>query len=80
MDCNELVEVITDYLEGALSQSDRARFDAHLTECPYCVTYVEQMRATLAALGEIPVETIGDDARVRLLATFRDWKNSNTGQ
>lgn len=78
MDCNELVEVITGYLEGALSENDRARFDAHLAECPYCVTYVEQMRATLGALGEIPVETISDTARARLLAVFRDWKHSDT--
>ncbi len=76
MDCNELVEVITDYIEGTLSQTDRMRFDTHLRECPYCVTYVEQMRATLSALGEIPVETVSDAARDRLLGAFRDWKKS----
>lgn len=74
MACNELVEVITDYLEGTLSQSDRVRFEEHLVECPYCVTYLEQMRATLAALGEIPAETIGEPARERLLTAFRDWR------
>lgn len=79
MDCNELVEVVTNYLEGALSQTDRARFDAHLVDCPYCVTYIEQMRATLAAIGEIPVETIATPARERLLSVFRDWKNSDAG-
>jgi anti-sigma factor RsiW len=76
MDCNELVEVITDYLEGTLSRTDRDRFEGHLRECPYCVTYLDQMRATLSALGRIPVESVSDRARTRLLDTFRDWKNS----
>lgn len=74
MDCNELVEVITDYLEGTLPEKDRARFDAHLLECPFCVIYLQQMRATLAAVGEIPVESIAPSARDELLRTFRDWK------
>ena len=74
MDCNELVEVITDYIEGTLPQNDRERFDAHLRECPFCVTYVEQMRATIAALGSIPVEAISDATRQKLLTAFRDWK------
>ena len=74
MDCIELVELITDYLEGTLPQPDRERFDAHLIECPYCVTYVEQMRATLSALGEIPIESIGELEKERLLHAFRQWK------
>ena len=74
MDCNELVEVITDYLEGTLPEKDRARFDAHLLECPFCVTYLEQMRATLTAVGEIPVESLPPSARDELLRSFRDWK------
>jgi predicted anti-sigma-YlaC factor YlaD len=76
MDCNELVEVITDYIEATLSRIDRDRFEAHLRECPYCVTYLDQMRATLSALGRIPVESISDHARARLLDAFCDWKNS----
>jgi anti-sigma factor RsiW len=74
MDCNELVEVITSYLEGVLPQADRARFDEHLRDCPYCVTYLEQMRATLRAIGEIPVESVSEAALNRLLTTFRNWK------
>lgn len=76
MDCNELVEVITDYLEGELAPTDHARFEQHLRECPYCVTYLEQMRSTLSALGRIPVETVSDAARERLLSAFRDWKKT----
>jgi anti-sigma factor RsiW len=47
--CKEVVEIVSDYLEGALSAEDRARFDAHLTVCDGCHTYVEQMRETIAA-------------------------------
>jgi len=74
MDCIELVELITDYLDGTLPDHDRKRFNAHLTECPYCVTYVEQMQATLRALGAIPVESISDAAKEKLLHAFREWK------
>ena len=74
MDCNELVEVITSYLEGDLPQADRERFDAHLKECPYCVIYLEQMRATLRALGEIPLESFSQAGLDNLLAAFRSWR------
>ena len=74
MDCNELVEVITSYLEGDLPPADRERFDAHLKDCPYCVIYLEHMRATLRALGQIPVETVSEAALNRLLSAFRNWR------
>jgi anti-sigma factor RsiW len=74
MDCNELVEVITDYIEDRLPLEDRRRFDAHLLECPYCVVYVEQMRDTIAALGSVNVDTIEPAERVKLVELFRDWK------
>ncbi len=78
MDCNELVEVITDYIEGRLAPEDRRRFDTHLLECPYCVAYVEQMRDTIAALGSVDVNAIEPSDRVKLVELFRDWKE--TGQ
>ena len=74
MNCNELVELVTDYFERALSPSDRARFETHLEECPHCVEYLQQMRVTLETLGGIPPETIAPEVRERLLETFRDWK------
>jgi anti-sigma factor RsiW len=70
--CQELVELVTDYLEDALPPAERARFEAHLAECPGCSNYLEQMRATItltragADLAERP-EVAG------LLAAFRDW-------
>jgi anti-sigma factor RsiW len=74
MDCNVLVEVITDYLEGTMAPEERARFDEHLIYCDGCTTYLEQMRATLAAVGRIPAESLNGQARERLLQSFRAWK------
>ena len=75
MDCNELVEVITDYIEERLPLEDRRRFDAHLLECPYCVVYVEQMRDTIAALGSVDVDAIDPSDRTKLIDLFRGWKD-----
>ena len=75
--CQELVELVTDYLEGSLSSDERARFAAHLTDCDYCVDYIEQMRLTIRALGRLSQEHIAVDARERLLAQFRDWKRAS---
>ena len=72
--CQELVELVTDYLEGRLSAADRERFDAHIAGCDACTAYLEQMRLTLAALGHIPEESISAHAREELLVTFREWR------
>lgn len=74
MPCAELVEVITDYLEGALSDVDRERFEEHLTNCRHCRTYLEQMRQTIRALGSLPETSIPEKAKAELLEVFRDWK------
>ena len=70
--CQELVELVTDYLEGALPAAERARFDAHVAACPGCGEYLEQMRATLAltrASGALEGRPEVDG----LLRAFRDW-------
>ena len=71
MACNELVELVSDYLEGTLPAAERARFEAHLAECPFCTTYLDQMRATVAALGTPARERLSDDARAGVLDAFR---------
>lgn len=71
MACKELVEVITAYLEGTISDKDRGRFEAHLAECPFCTEYVAQMRTTIATLGRIDERTITPARRTELLAAFR---------
>jgi anti-sigma factor RsiW len=74
--CREVVEIVTDYLDGALSPEELARMEAHLAACPPCVTYVEQMRTTrrLAAAAEAELE--GRPDRHALLAAFRGLRRS----
>jgi anti-sigma factor RsiW len=74
MTCQELVELVTEYLEGALPARDRARFERHIGECPYCDRYLDQMRITIRTLGRLAEETIAPEAREELLHAFRDWK------
>jgi anti-sigma factor RsiW len=53
MSCKELVELVTEYLEGTLSAMDRARFEAHLAGCDDCDVYLQQMRQTISLVGEL---------------------------
>ena len=76
MSCRELVEVITEYLEGTLPGDARERFEAHLAECPYCVNYLEQMRATIEALGELQEESLDRETRQGLVEAFRGWQRT----
>jgi anti-sigma factor RsiW len=73
--CKELVELITEFLEGQLSRQDRARFKRHLRGCDGCSTYLEQMRLTIRLTGTLREKQIDPVAREALLAAFRDWKS-----
>lgn len=72
--CQQAVELVTDYLEGALSRGDRARFDAHLSGCPHCTEYLAQMRITIAAAGRIEAEELAPEVRDELVALYRRWQ------
>jgi anti-sigma factor RsiW len=72
--CQELVDAITAYVEGSLPAADRARFDEHLSECPHCRTYLEQMRDTIAALGTLREQELSPEARAGLLEALRGWR------
>lgn len=74
IDCNELVELVTDYLDGSLDLDTRARFDEHLLGCDGCSNYLQQFRTTVATLGRIPDESIEPAFRDKLLDAFRDWR------
>lgn len=74
MDCQDLVELITDYFDGALSRREARRFERHIAACDGCTTYVEQMRATVSAIGSLPPGSLSPEARRELLAAFRDWR------
>ena len=72
--CRDISQIVTDYLEGAMDASERARFEYHLSLCPDCVRYVDQMRATVNALGRVPAQPIPAELEQKLLERFRDWK------
>ncbi|MEX2227361.1 MAG: zf-HC2 domain-containing protein [Dehalococcoidia bacterium] len=71
--CRELVELVTDYVEGALSPGARAHFEAHLRGCPWCTRYLEQMRRTIEMTGRLREEDLSPAMRTTLLAAFRAW-------
>ncbi len=74
MVCREVVEAVTDYLEGTMSGRDRARFEAHLEGCPHCREYLAQMRKTLDVLGRVEPETLASEVQDELVALFRRWR------
>ena len=76
MNCQEFVELVTDYLEGAMSPDERARFEAHLNYCDPCIVYIEEMRLTIRAVGRLSADDIAPAARIQLLTAFRDWKRT----
>jgi anti-sigma factor RsiW len=73
MTCQQLVELVTDYFEDALTPEERVRFDAHVQVCPGCETYLEQMRTTMRLVRS--ADDLEDRPEVdRLLELFRDYK------
>ena len=78
MSCKELVELVTDYLEGRLAPAELERFEAHAELCGPCGIYIDQMRITLRALGRIPEETVSAEARAELLHAFAQWRSGTS--
>jgi predicted anti-sigma-YlaC factor YlaD len=76
LSCQELVELVTDYLEGALSEAERARFEEHLRPCGGCRGYVEQMRQTIEVVGRLSVDVLTPEAERDLLEAFRGWRSA----
>jgi len=74
LDCSELVELVTDYLDGSLDLETRARFERHLLECEGCEKYLQQFRVTIKTLGRIRTDQLDPQFRDRLLTAFRDWR------
>ncbi|MGZ5352147.1 MAG: anti-sigma factor family protein [Actinomycetota bacterium] len=71
MNCRSLVELVTDYLEGALAQDERAAMDEHLAGCEDCTNYLEQMRTTIRIAGRLHEDEIPPEIRETLLQAFR---------
>lgn len=72
--CQEVVEIISDYLEGMMAPPERERCEMHLTVCAACRIYLEQLRETISLTGRLSEESVPDDTREALMAAFRDWK------
>jgi predicted anti-sigma-YlaC factor YlaD len=76
LSCQEVVDLVTDYLEDEMNGEKTALFEQHLNFCEGCVLYVDQMRTTVAMAGRIEEEEVPPETRERLLTAFRDWRRS----
>jgi anti-sigma factor RsiW len=72
--CQQAVELVTDYLEGALPPSARRRFEAHLAACPHCAEYLAQMRATIELAGRITPDDLAPQVQDEFIAIYRQWR------
>ena len=73
--CRDMVEIITDYLEGAMPATEAARFEGHLGDCDGCVAYLDQMRQTIAMTGVIGEDSLPPEAFDQLIVAFRGWRD-----
>jgi anti-sigma factor RsiW len=73
--CQEMVELITDYLEDALSRSQRRRFEAHIAGCEHCTEYLEQMRATIRLAGRLRGEDLTPEMHEEFSEIYRRWRS-----
>jgi predicted anti-sigma-YlaC factor YlaD len=76
MACIEVVEVVTDYLEGTMPARKRRLLEHHLTGCDGCTAYLEQMRGTISLTGRLEPEDVPPELEERLLAAFREWNTA----
>ena len=72
--CEELVELVTEYLEGGLTDAERERFEEHVAVCAGCSAYLDQIRTTIALAGRVTADDLMEETKAELLAAFRDWK------
>jgi anti-sigma factor RsiW len=72
--CQEIVELVTDYLEDTLPRDERKAFEEHLAGCPHCTSYLDQMRQTIRLTGRLTEEALEPELREKLLAAFADFR------
>jgi anti-sigma factor RsiW len=72
--CQQVVELVTDYLEGSLSAADHRRFEAHLADCPHCTEYLAQIRETIRLAGRVEPEDLTPAMRTDLTDLYRRWR------
>jgi anti-sigma factor RsiW len=73
--CEQIVEMVTDYLEGTLSRSQRRRFEAHLADCPHCAEYLAQMQATIRLTGRLGAGDLTPEMRQDFGELYRRWRS-----
>jgi anti-sigma factor RsiW len=76
LSCQELVELVTAYLDGSLPQTERARVEEHLADCEPCRVYIEQFERTIGLTGRLGVEDVPPEAAEALLLAFRGWRST----
>jgi anti-sigma factor RsiW len=76
LSCREVVEILGDYLEGAMAPHDRARLERHLADCEGCAAYLDQLRTTIRLSGRLPEEAVTEATMAPLLEAFRAWRRS----
>jgi anti-sigma factor RsiW len=74
IDCRSAVDVMSDYLDGRLEEGARSRLERHLADCPHCVEYLAQLRATIDALGRARPSDLSEQALDELMQLYRKWK------
>jgi anti-sigma factor RsiW len=75
--CRQAVELMTDYLDDALSLRERARLEAHLAECPHCTEYLAQIRDVISAAGHVELDDLPPGTVDGLVALFRTWRTDS---
>jgi anti-sigma factor RsiW len=78
--CQQAVELVTNYLEGALSRADRRRFEAHLAGCPHCTEYLAQMRKTIELTGMVTAEDLSPQMADEFIALYHRWQANPGGE
>ena len=77
--CRQAVELVTDYLEGALGRGERRRFEAHLAACPHCREYLAQLRATIRLAGTVRPDDLSPQVQNDFIEVFRRWTADPAG-
>jgi predicted anti-sigma-YlaC factor YlaD len=76
INCQQVVELVNDYLDRALPPEEAALFEQHVNFCDGCGWYLDQVRTTVATVGRVTEEEVPPETRERLLGAFREWKRS----
>jgi anti-sigma factor RsiW len=79
INCAKAVSLVTDYLDGTLTHTERARFEAHMAECDNCTEHIEQIQVTVAAAGRVRDDDLDPQVREDLLNLYRRWRDDRSG-